>query len=146
MTASSKSNNTGNKSLINQNISNCDSSSGVSSSSATSLQKSVNVAGNTINGDGPFGDHQHYHQLWQDEIPNKEIKELDILDENCRGPNINVGNSHTSARSNAIGNHNGQIESNNLLNGTQSLNSENVNQKHVLNGVNIRPISASLLC
>ena len=95
------------KSSHNQNISNCDSSSGISSSSATSLQRTANpLAG--ANSDGIVGDHQHYHQLWLDEIPNNTTKVLDIQSEKSESPKLksrdvtaisgNDATSHTDKR------------------------------------------------
>ena len=92
---------------MQQNTSNCDSSSGISSSSATSLQRSANAFGGaTINGEAS-NDNQHYHQLWQDDVP------------------------ATNERSNGYGNgttksHNGKMKSDQLSNGNQtSTNSQN---------------------
>ena len=51
-----------NKGTDHQNISNCDSSSGISSSSATSLQRTVNPLSGA-NGDAVLGDHQHYQHF-----------------------------------------------------------------------------------
>jgi hypothetical protein len=75
------------KSSHNQNISNCDSSSGISSSSATSLQRTANPPAGA-NSEGIVGDHQHYHQLWLDEIPNNATKVLDIQSEKSEASKI----------------------------------------------------------
>ena len=65
---------------LSQNLSNCDSSSGISSSSATSLQQRTSNSVGGANGDGFGGgeNQQHYHQLWLDDIPSKGMKGLDI--------------------------------------------------------------------
>ena len=103
-----KSYNSGSKNSMQPNSSNCDSSSGISSSSATSLQRSANIFGVTaMNGDGPTSDSQHYHQLWQDEVPGKNEKS-------------------NGYENNTTKNHNGKMKSNQLSNGNQpSNNSQN---------------------
>merc|ERR1719278_197193 len=78
---SGKGNNYGNKNIAQQNISNCDSSSGISSSSATSLQKNINLFGSSVNGDVASNEQQHYHQLWQDDIPTQALHALDVCGE-----------------------------------------------------------------
>ena len=132
--ASNKSNNTENKNLIQQNISNCDSSSGVSSSSATSLQKSANIFGGAINGDGPTNDQQHYHQLWQDDVPAKAIIERDFRNVNGEGSEMNFNNSIKGTGRDGIEGHIGQILSEKNINGNQTLNSANINQTFVTQG------------
>jgi len=60
-----------------------------------------------MNGDGPTSDSQHYHQLWQDEVPGKNEKS-------------------NGYENNTTKNHNGKMKSNQLSNGNQpSNNSQN---------------------
>ena len=100
---------------MQQNSSNCDSSSGISSSSATSLQRSANMfVGTTINGDGPSSDSQHYHQLWQDDALGKNEKSNDY------------GNSTTKS-------HNGNMKSDQLVNGSQPPTTTDIKSKNVWN-------------
>ena len=115
--SSGKSNTTGNKSIMQQNTSNCDSSSGISSSSATSLQRSSNIFGGTVNGDAPSSDSQHYHQLWQDEVPSNNLKGVHNEDNETSN---SYGNSTTKS-------YNGKTKSDHLSDGNQpSTNSQNV--------------------
>ena len=114
-----KNNNNPNRSIQQQNISNCDSSSGISSSSATSLQRTANILAGAINGDGALGDHQHYHQLWLDEIPAKGIKELDIQVEKSESSVIQPRDIFAITGDNAIKSHNGQLRTGEILNGNQ---------------------------
>ena len=111
--------NNSNKNTQQQNISSYDSSSGISSSSATSLQRTSNIFAGSINGDGASGDHQHYQQLWLDE-PVKGIKDLDI-------PKVNIqsGDNSTITGDNAIKNQNGQMKHGEIWNGQQSSNGPN---------------------
>ena len=128
MASNSKSNNISNKGIIQQNISNCDSSSGISSSSATSLQRTTNAIGGGINGDGILGDHQHYHQIWHDESQVKGLKEADRHSESCGTSQFGYNSTTTGNESSVITSHNDQMQSEQTRNGDQNLHSsQNVN-------------------
>ena len=117
------------KSSHNQNISNCDSSSGISSSSATSLQRTANpLAG--ANSDGIVGDHQHYHQLWLDEIPNNATKVLDIQSEKSEASKIK-SRDITVISGNGVTSHTDKRPTENIfMNGSQySVDPYNVQHK-----------------
>ena len=75
--------------------------------------------------------------MWQDELPAKEVKEVDARNENGEGSKTNVDNTIKGTSSDAIEGQNGQIQSEKILNGNQTLNSANVNQTLVTQGSKI---------
>ena len=125
---SGKNNNYGNKNIAQQNVSNCDSSSGISSSSASSLQKNINLFGSSVNGDMASNEQQHYHQLWQDDIPTQALHALDVCGETNEKSEINFKNSSLVTGNNATKIQNGTNKSDHMVNGGhESYVSQNFN-------------------